>query len=400
MRIKAVLGNAEHPEYGVVEIPLPIPKEQYDSTIRMLEGLGIGDVIQRDCKVEELVGAYPVFRRLEGQQINVDELDYLMKLADSFFGGEDAQYQGMAYKLGLTDIKDFINLHFSFRQATVITDFSDLEAIGKEHYMNLHGGSALVEELEHLDGTETALLLIEGNEGIITPYGVVYDNGMKLEQLYRGKEFPAYAYEPCLMVVTMVAPHKADCSENETWLFLPAAEQQIQRAMARAGIDGEEAALFHLRENNLPEEIKEILDFEQESIFDLNALCAVYGKLSPDDQEKLRAVVALAQPEDAAELRRLTAELELFDFVPGVHTPEEYGRYMIRDSGHFDYDPNLEPFYDFKGYALQRIDEEQGRFTEHGYIAYQGTLPLEELMRRSPVEQSQQEQGPMMGGMG
>lgn len=398
MRIKAVLGYAEHPEYGVGEIPLPIPKEQYDSTIRMLEGLGIGDAIQRDCKVEELIGAYPVFRRLEGQQVNVDELDYLMKLADSFFGGEDAQYQGMAYKLGLTDIKDFINLHFSFRQATVITDFSDLEAIGKEHYMNLHGGSALVEELEHLDGTETALLLIEGNEGIITPYGVVYDNGMKLEQLYRGKEFPAYAYEPCLMVVTMVAPHKADCSENETWLFLPAAEQQIQRAMARAGIDGEEAALFHLRENNLPEEIKEILDFEQESIFDLNALCAAYGKLSPDDQEKLRAVVALAQPEDAAELRRLAAELDQFDFVPGVRTPEEYGRYMIRDSGHFDYDPNLEPFYDFKGYALQRMDEEQGCFTEHGYIAYHGTLPPEELMRRSPAEQSQQ--GPMMGGMG
>ena len=400
MRIRAVLGNAKHPEYGVVEIPFPIPKEQYDSTIKMLEGLEIGDVIQRDCKVDALIGAYPVFRRLEGQQVNVDELDYLMKLADSFFAGEDAQYQGMAYKLGLTDITDLINLHFSFRQATVITDFSDLEAIGKEHYMNLHGGSALVEELEHLDGTETALLLIEGNDGIITPYGVVYDNGMKLEQLYRGKEFPAYAYEPCLMVVTMVAPHKADCSENETWLFLPAAEQQIQRAMARAGIDGEEAALFHLRENNLPEEIKEIFDFEQESIFDLNALCAVYGKLSPDDQEKLRAVVALAQPEDAAELRRLAENLDQFDFVPGVRTPEEYGRYMIRDSGHFDYDPNLEPFYDFKGYALQRIDEEQGRFTEHGYIAYQGTLPLEELMRRSPVEQSQQEQGPVMGGMG
>lgn len=400
MRIKAVLGNAKHPEYGVVEIPLPIPKEQYDSTIKMLEGLGIGDAIQRDCKVEELISAYPVFRCLEEQQVNVDELDYLMKLADSFFGGEDAQYQGMAYKLGLTDITDLINLHFSFQQATVITDFSDLEAIGKEHYMNLHGGSALIEELEHLDGIETALLLIEGNEGTITPFGVVYDNGMKLEQLYQGKEFPAYAYEPSLMTVIMTSLHKADGPENETWLFLPAAEQQIRRAMVRARIDSEDHARSYIHENMMPEEISAVLDLERESIFDLNALCAAYGKLSPDDQEKLRAVVALAQPEDAAELRRLAENLDQFDFVPGVRTPEEYGRYMIRDSGHFDYDPNLEPFYDFKGYALQRIDEEQGRFTEHGYIAYQGTLPLEELMRRSPVEQSQQEQGPMMGGMG
>ena len=144
MQIKAVLENAQHPEYGQATVPLPIPKEEYDHVIELLAPLEIGSPVERDCKVEELIGAYPVFCCLEGQQVNVDELDYLMKLADSFFGGEDAQYQGMAYKLGLTNITDLINLHFCFRQATVITDFSDLEAIGKEHYMNLHGGSALV----------------------------------------------------------------------------------------------------------------------------------------------------------------------------------------------------------------------------------------------------------------
>ena len=37
----------------------------------------------------------------------------------------------------------------------------------------------------------------------------------------------------------------------------------------------------------------------------------------------------------------LAENLELFDFVPGVHTPEEYGRYMIQQSGRFEYDENL-----------------------------------------------------------
>ena len=36
----------------------------------------------------------------------------------------------MACKLGVSNIKDFINLTFCCQQATVITDFSDLAAIG------------------------------------------------------------------------------------------------------------------------------------------------------------------------------------------------------------------------------------------------------------------------------
>ncbi len=238
--MNAVLSNAEHPEYGQVTVPFPIPGEEYDHVIELLEALEIGSPVDRDCKVDELKAAYPIFNRLVGQQVNLDELDYLIKLTDRFFEGEDAQYQGMAYKLDLTDITDLINLNFCCQQVTVITDFSDLAAIGRDHYMNLHGGSAKTEELENLDGEETARLLIADNPATVTPYGVVYDNGMKLEQIYKGKKFPEYHYEPCIMTVAMTAIHQEDCPGNTTWLFLPAAEQQIHRAMARAGIDSEE----------------------------------------------------------------------------------------------------------------------------------------------------------------
>src|SRR5699024_9506119 len=58
------------------------------------------------------------------------------------------------------------------QQATVITDFTNLKEAGHDHYMNIHGGCASMEELEQLDGVETAVLLIEDNEGTITRYGV------------------------------------------------------------------------------------------------------------------------------------------------------------------------------------------------------------------------------------
>lgn len=203
MRIKAALYNADHLEYGLVTIPFPIPQDQYNDTIKMLEALDIGDPRAKDCMVEEIEGCVPSLKCLEGHRINVDELDYLVKRLDSFSDGELAQFQGMAAKMGLSDMTDLINLTFCCQQATVITDFSDLEQIGRDHYMNLHGGCVSMEELEELDGMETALLLISENEGTVTPYGVVYDNGMQLSQVYQGRNFPAYLYEDSLMAVSL-----------------------------------------------------------------------------------------------------------------------------------------------------------------------------------------------------
>ena len=192
MQIKAALYNTDHLEYGIVTIPFPIPKDQYDSTIKMLEAFDIGDPRERDCTVREVLGPVPSLKCLEGTQINVDELDYLVKRLDSFSDDEIAQFQAMAFKLGKLNMTGLINLTFCCQEATVITDFSDLEGIGRAHYMNLYGGGASIEELEQLDGVETTLLLITENEGTITPYGVVYDNGMQLSQIYQGRNFPEY----------------------------------------------------------------------------------------------------------------------------------------------------------------------------------------------------------------
>ena len=73
--------------------------------------------------------------------------------------------------------------------------------------------------------------------------------------------------------------------------------------------------------------------------------------------------------------------------------------HMIRESGHFEYDENLEGFYDYRRYGEQHIRQEGGQFNEYGYVAYHGTMTLEALMRIDTVGRSQLEQGPQMGGM-
>ena len=49
MMMEAVLTSRTHPEYGELTIPFPIPEEDYDRMIELLEELGIGDVFAQDA---------------------------------------------------------------------------------------------------------------------------------------------------------------------------------------------------------------------------------------------------------------------------------------------------------------------------------------------------------------
>ena len=53
---------------------------------------------------------------------------------------------------------------------------------------------------------------------------------------------------------------------------------------------------------------------------------------------------------------------------------------MIQKSGHFEYDSNLDEYYDYERYGLQQMEYNPGIFTDRGFIAYLGTKSLEELM--------------------
>ena len=393
MMIQAVLGNPHHPEYGVATIPFPIPRDQYAHCMKLLEALEIGDAVKADCQVQEINSFYSVLKRTEMLTVNVEELNYLAKRLDSFDTGEAAQFQAMAYKLELFELKDLINLTFCCQQATVIADFSDLAAIGRDHYMNLHGGCAKTEELDALDGEATARQLIESGSGMITPYGVVYDNGMKLEQVYDGQFFPCYYYEPNAITVAVTAKSEPEDTEHITWLYLPMAQEEIDRTLQRAGITAPLDIQLRLEDTQLPNEVDVLLDMEQESLAGLNVLAQATDELSSDDMKKLGAVVTLAKPQNAEQIKNLVENLDLFDFAPGAHTPEEYGKYMIQQSGHFDYDENLDEFYDYEKYGLQRMGEEDGMFTDRGYIAYKGYTSLAEIMDGSQSSHME------MGGM-
>ena len=394
MMIRAVLSNPNHPEYGVATIPFPIPHDQYAHCMELLEALEIGDAVKADCKVEKIDSFYTVLKRTEMLTVNVEELNYLAKRLDSFDTGEAAQFQAMAHKLELFELKDLINLTFCCQQATAITDFSDLAAVGRDHYMNLHGGCAKTGELDALDGEETARRLIESGSGKITPYGVVYDNGMKLEQVYDGRFFPCYYYEPNAITVAVTSKSKPEDTEHITWLFLPMVQEEIDRALLRGGITDPSEIRLSLEDSWLPHEVLDLLDMDHVDISELNALVQALDEFSDMSIRKYAAAAVMARPHTTEQAKHLAENLDLFDFAPSASTPEEYGKYMIQQSGRFEYDENLDAFYDYEKYGTERMNEEDGMFTDRGYIAYKGYISMEEVMNGS--RSSHMEMGGMM----
>ena len=167
---------------------------------------------------------------------------------------------------------------------------------------------------------------------------MVYDNGMKLEQFYQGREFPCYYYEPNTITVAVTSKNESEDTEHITWLYLPMEREELDRALLRGGITDPADVRLRLEDSQLPNEVDVLLDMEYETLSDLNELAEAADGLSSADMKKLGAVVTMTKPQNAEQVKNLAENLDLFDFAPGAHTPEDYGKYMIQQSGHFDYD--------------------------------------------------------------
>ena len=395
----AMLKKDNDPLSAAEIVEFPIPEAQYEKTIRALNGIQSGAVVEQDCFVADIGTAdCPALERLIGTMANVDELDWLGKQLESFDRYELLQFNAAVERFGLSAADELIDLSFCAREVTVVSDFKDLELVGKRHYLTVHGACDS-EELENLDGKETALALISGQPGYVTQFGVVYDNGMKLEQAYDRKHLPqSWMAENSILELKIRATGEDDPKKQE-WVQLPASRMKLERAMLRVGIASCGEMQMLVSDSRFPDEVNCAVDFERESLFELNRLCQICSSFKEQELVKLGAVCQMVKPACAANIRQLAENLDQFDFAPNAHTPEELGRYMIQRSGHYEYDENLEDFYNYGDYGVKRMLQEDGVFVDRGYVSYHGTLPLEELMQDDPAESYQQEQEAKMEGM-
>lgn len=309
--LKATICNKAHPEYGTVSLPFPIQLEEYDENLKMLDALDIGGHIERDCFVAELSTAYPILKCLEGNCVNVDELDYLIKYLDSFTPDEATAFQGAAWERKIADLPGLINLAFSCSQVVAVEDFRNLEQVGIWLLLARNTG-VNPPELNRDAAVKTAIAALSSGEGIVTPYGVIFENGMELQTAYDGRIFPEYSYEAPLITAEIPVP-----MNNSTYsLFLPMAEGQLKRYLDRLG----EPLTPLVRPEQVFGALFEKLGLpstpDRETVGNLNRLCLAVKDFGEEEFAALRSMAAPFEPITSAQLTALAKGVQQLRNTP------------------------------------------------------------------------------------
>ena len=341
---------------------ITLPMEDGDLTDRM-EGIGIGD-IQPKCMLVTCIDGDPITGRLKGRMVDMDEVNYLIKRLESLTDYEKKVMSAYAEEKKIDNAKDLINLTFSLGGLSLITDFSDKEKVGRQLYLDEFSGISASEDKE----TDYAGFLEKtiGNGHIqVVPDGVLIEHGFKLQEVYNGRTFPLYFYDPDKTVAVVEIENMSGDTE---YLYLPTDICSVDKVMARLGIKNPaDCRVARIIENRLPEGILEMDDevIDLRDLSGFNELCQSVRRFDDTQMEKLSMAAEFVGAKEFADITWLAWHLNEFEIVPGVHNDAEYGRYLVEESGLFTVDALLLPHIDHAGLAR---DKRQGTTEYSGYV--------------------------------
>lgn len=330
----------------------------------------VGIVISKDKNCFIVEGSDRDFiDAMKDSYCNVDELNFLTKRLDSF----DAKERNIFYAaIVATDAKtmtDLINLTYNTHCYSVISDFNNLDEVGKDVYLNEAGGVS-VKELEELDGRAITQEIMKNSPiRAITNYGVVYQNRNEPELVYDGKHFPLYYWKDEIAMIEL-------CANGEReYLYLPCSDTEISKALMKLEVDNLTQCDALLESDYFPENMIKIITKDKpivSNIESLNEFANKFKEMGKQDESYFEKLIDYIGPRNETDLKTLLNSMYEFEMFDKIKNAEQYGRYMICDSGHFKYDENLEEYIDFKVFGEQKIKNERGAFTEKGYIVYYG----------------------------
>ena len=161
------------------------------------------------------------------------------------------------------------------------------------------------------------------------------------------------------------------------WVKLPTTEEEMQKVFERIGIGkqdefGQPYEEWFITDYECPIYGVQKMLGEYESLDKLNYLAALIDELSLSDQEKLVAIMEAGCDEvsDIDDLINLTFNLDCYDIMPGINDESDLGYYYAHEAGIYS-EKDLGPlanYIDYECYGRDIAMDEQGRFTDEGYV--------------------------------
>ena len=349
-------------KYGNESTDICFPCKETDMSAA-LERIHAENVTPLELYVAEVI--FPgELNFIQDRFVNLDEVNFLGKRMDSFFGDEEYQFYEAMKAEGFDTLPDLINLSFNLNRYPLIRDISDMGKIGREYLLTVKGCLPADDE-DDPKYAEFGRKLIQSGKGVFTEHGLLFvDESTPFQKLYDGQVFPPYVYDSNMLCIA-----RAEYNGKSEYLYLPCEEKAIDKALARLGAAPENAKItledFSVNNPKWFERFKQIA--ADEGVYELNGLANAINS-ADTDLKKLWLVAEYAEVEEAGQLARLAENIGCLKIIEDVNDYEDVGRYIVDNNDCYALHPELEDYFDFNGFGEHIAEEYGGKFVGGNFI--------------------------------
>ena len=365
IKLKIKYGNSQ------TDLRFPCTEKEMNAA---LERIHAEDVTPLELYVTEVI--FPAeLNFLQDRFVNLDEVNFLAKRMDGFFGDEEYQFYEAMKSEGFDTLPDLINLSFNLNRYPLIRDISDMGKIGREYLLTVKG-CLPADDKDDPKYADFGRKLIQSGKGVFTEHGLLFvDENTPFQKLYDGQVFPPYVYDQMLCFI------RAEYNGKTEFLYLPCEEKAIDKAFARLGTALENAKItledFSVNNPKWFERFKRIA--ADEGVYELNRLANAINS-ADTDLKKLWLVAEYAEVEEAGQLARLAENIGCFKVIEDVSDYEDVGRYVVDNNDCYALHPELEDYFDFNGFGEHIAEEYGGKFIDGNFIYNDPFTSLSEIL--------------------
>ena len=340
-----------------------------------LERIHAEDVTPLELYVAEVIFTEEL-NFLQERFVNLDEVNFLGKRMDGFFGDEEYQFYEAMKLEGFDTLPDLINLSFNLNRYPLIRDISDMGKIGREYLLTVKG-CLPADDKDDPKYAQLGRGLVHSGKGVFTEHGLLFvDGNTPFQRLYDGQVFPPYVYDSDVLCIV-----RAEYNGRSEYLYLPCEEKAMDKAFARLGAAPENAKItledFSINNSKWFDRLKRI--DADEGVYELNRLATAINS-ADTDLKKLWLVAEYAEVEEAGQLARLAENIGCFKVIEDVSDYEDVGRYIVDNNDCYALYPELEDYFDFNGFGEYIAEEYGGKFIDGNFIYNDTFTSLSEIL--------------------
>ena len=363
----------------------------------------VPDEIKAKIDIQIVEIDYEPLKCLEGKSYDPDAVNLLAQKLDSFTENEIRKFEAAREMNRITDIYDMINLTENMHYYTLVTDMSDIKAVGKLHIMTKDGGIA-AGEVDNIDFEAIGKKLIETGNGRITKYGNIYINSdLEYYEPCTRESLPPFQYYDRMLVCVEMS-----YQGNTNYVYLPDTPMALERAAYRMGAKDlsqckyeidycdfhmggyEEEREIKFNPDKLQEYLENILN--NEGAEKLYATVFWIARLSNEKLAMLVPVINYADRYDSEAVIKLAECIDSFEVYGNVSSLYDLGIALINDNPYYELHPDIEDYFNFEKYGEDTDMEWDGKFLAGDiYVGISDSTTLENIFNGNEPDEDIEE---------